>query len=104
MRVPPKIKIIPWKACRDGLSTFLILFNKQVPLENKCTFYHLPNKDVNQELFLCLALKDWWLKYLLSLANYNARENFVEIATWVSEHRTTNDLATFFCIKWGLWG
>lgn len=58
LKVFQKIKIFVWRACRDAFPTLHNLEKKQVRVENKCMFSHLPNEDILHALFSC---RDIWL-------------------------------------------
>lgn len=101
LKIPLKIQVFAWKACKEGLPTTHNLVKRHVNVNNKCCFCSQSLEDVLHALFLCDELQPWWDKYLSSLS---ALPNiFFYLACWLSHHINEKDLDKFFCVAWCIW-
>lgn len=52
MRVPHKIRLFAWCACRNGLPSFQNLQRKNINLDSNCVFSEAPVEDLTMLLFI----------------------------------------------------
>lgn len=52
MKVPHKIHLFAWRACKEDLPSLQNLIKRKVPLDNVCAFCHDSTKDIATFYFL----------------------------------------------------
>nr|POF24136.1 putative ribonuclease h protein [Quercus suber] len=60
MRVPPKVKTLLWRACREAIPTMSALFHRTISTDSLCVRCHANSEDSKHALWSCPDLDSVW--------------------------------------------
>lgn len=104
LNIPAKTKIFTWKACMNGLLTFINLQKKGITVDEVCLHCGREPETISHSLVSCdLARKVWscWMDCPVdSLENWS---NFSNLTLEVLAKGTSMDLKIFCMIAWSIW-
>ncbi|KAF5442841.1 hypothetical protein F2P56_035459 [Juglans regia] len=103
LKVPNKVKIFVWKACRDGFPTRLNLRKKQVVVDDICQLCSKSVEDTTHALYQCPHLLAGWKNLFPELHLNATNTTFEEVAIHVQESKKTKALEMLFLLAWGSW-
>ncbi|KAF5442842.1 hypothetical protein F2P56_035458 [Juglans regia] len=101
LKVPNKVKIFVWKACRDGFPTRLNLRKKQVVVDDICQLCSKSVEDTTHALYQCPHLLAGWKNLFPELHLNATNTTFEEVAIHVQESKKTKALEMLFLLAWG---
>lgn len=104
MRVPQKVCIFAWRACREGLPSLYNLCKWISGLDSSCFFCKQHVEDTAHVLVFCLNLQSAWCSALPIMREVPLNLSLLELAVWVWERKEPEVFTLFFIIAWSLCG
>ncbi|XP_035545068.1 uncharacterized protein LOC118348173 [Juglans regia] len=102
MKVPNKLKIFAWHACKDSLPTAVNLVKRKVIPNATCRMCLSEEENIAHAIFHCGAVQDLWRYYLPELIR-DKQMSLVDLAMQLCERNMAGKMCTFFALAWGLW-
>lgn len=98
MKLPHKICIFAWRACKDGLTCLHNLHKWRVEIDGFCLFCGNQEEDIAHALFYCIELSDWWQWFLPQMHHAPANLIFLELVKWFMDYGGLMESTT--CLYW----
>ncbi|CAI9782465.1 unnamed protein product [Fraxinus pennsylvanica] len=97
MKVPHKVKVFAWKACKHGLPTSLNLAKKHILGQSLCSLCNSETEDLHHAVINCNMLRGVWNNFFPELVNNNCSQ-IKEKALALCETKEVTKLDTFFML------
>ncbi|KAF5442896.1 hypothetical protein F2P56_035506 [Juglans regia] len=102
MKVPNKMKIFAWRACKDGLPIAVNLGKKRVLSDDTCRFCLSDKEDIIHPVVNCEVVKGMWRFYLPELI-LDRHLSLFEMDLQMCERNMYEKLSILFALAWGFW-
>ncbi|CAI9765177.1 unnamed protein product [Fraxinus pennsylvanica] len=102
MKVPSKVKIFAWRACKDGLPTALNLEKKHITRQRICSLCNAETEDLNHAVIYCKMIEGFWNNFFPELVKNKCR-SIKEKALVFCEKKEFSKLDVFFMLIWSFW-
>lgn len=104
MKVPHKIKLFVWRACKDGLSCLLNLQKKRCKLLFGVFSVELLLRIFSMMFLFVQRCNICRTSSFLYLKHSTMFGSFLELVVWIKSRGTTTEFATFFVIAHSIQG
>nr|POF14706.1 putative ribonuclease h protein [Quercus suber] len=102
MRVPPKVKTLLWRACREAIPTMSALFRRTISTDSSCVRCHANSEDSKHALWSCPDLDSVWSDMeLWSFRSSVQFMTFKELLSWLIKNN--HQLELFAVTVWTIW-
>nr|POE70420.1 putative disease resistance protein rga3 [Quercus suber] len=102
MHVPPKVKTLLWRACREAIPTMSALFRRTISTGSSCVRCHANSEDSKHALWSCPELDSVWSDIeLWSFRSSVQFMTFKELLSWLIKNNHQPEL--FAVTVWTIW-
>ena len=102
MKVPPKVKNLMWRACRNAMPTKTALLRRTITVSQLCDRCHVPQEDPLHALKSCSKLDVVWSD--VELWNFRNSVKFMDFKGLLSWFITEDKNVELFAITaWSVW-
>ena len=102
MKVPPKVKNLMWRACRNAMPTKTALLRRTITGSQLCDRCHVAQEDPLHALQACLKLDVVWSDVeLWNFRNSVRFMDFKELLSWIIAEDKNMEL--FAVTAWSIW-
>ena len=102
MKVPPKVRNLLWRACRDAIPTKSAMFRCKISLDPLCVRCQASAETPLHALWSCSKLDSVWSEMVL-WSNRGSMQfmDFKELLSWQIKNK--NQLELFAITAWTIW-
>ena len=102
MKVPPKVKNLIWRACRNAMPTKTTLLRQTITINPLCEQCHVAHEDPLHALWACSELDVVWNDVeLWNFKNLVRFMDFKELLSWIIAEDKNMEL--FAVTAWSIW-
>ena len=102
MRVPPKVKTLLWRTCREAMPTKSALFRRTILTDSLCVRSQAHSEDSMHALWSCPELDSMWSDMELWSFRFSVQfVTFKELLTWLIKNNHQTEL--FAVTAWTIW-
>lgn len=96
MKIPNKIKVFTWRACKEGLPTLEILKIQKVIMEASCQWCNKNEGDVSHALLSYPLIRECWCKQFPNLLAAEEQIHFLHTTRKLEHKGIKGELENFF--------
>ena len=104
LKVPNKIKVFGWRACRNILPTRVNLSRKRIIEDNRCEVCKTEPKTEIHALWNCVVAQDIWTGCLARLQKCHVgQDDMIQLWDELIARLTSEELELFLVQAWIIW-
>ena len=103
-KIPPKIKIFLWRACRNYIPTRGNLAKRHIPIDPRCRFCGFEIETTVHSLIFCPFVEDAWTNSPFeTLRDQRQDQNLWETIMHATKPPTLDNLGLLAIMAWEIW-
>lgn len=103
LKIPHKVKLFAWRACKEILPTKVNLLSKRVEVDGACSFCQHSLEDSAHALNFCPSIHDHWMRKFPNFQLLIPFYSFMTTARRVFLEKSIEEFADFIHMAWGFW-
>ncbi|XP_040996168.1 uncharacterized protein LOC121242360 [Juglans microcarpa x Juglans regia] len=103
MRVPNKVRVFAWRACKESLPSKYNLFKRKIIDSPACDFCNNSIEDVSHAVLQCHIVKVAWRQLVPALTFFPELCTVTEAIVSLLHKGDQGLLSRFFLIAWSFW-
>ena len=103
LKLPSKIRIFAWRACKKGLPSMEVLKNRGLNVNPVCMRCERESESISHAIWACKKLRGLWALSGLSDLLSGLGRDLCEITFLMVDQGLTEQLESFWTMAWYIW-